>query len=335
MAKQKYDLVSIGDCTIDTFMGLHDASVHCDLNHQNCQLCISYADKVPYESLTVVPAVGNASNVAVGTARLGLRSAAFTAIGSDYFGQEILKVYKREKVAREFVKINKNLPTNYHLVLNFRAERTILVKHQEYQYFDPVRLGRINWLYFSSMGEHTLAFHQKLSRYLEVHPKTRMGFNPGTFQLKLGAQKLKNIYRHTYVLFVNREEAQRILRAKPSTGSGIKALFRGLHKLGPRIAAITDGPAGAYASDGANQYYMPKYPDPKAPLERTGAGDAFSTGFMAALIYGLPITEALRWAPVNSMSVVQEIGAQKGLLTKRQLVRLLREAPKHYHPRKI
>lgn len=343
--KQKYDLISIGDCAIDAFIKLHDASVHCDLNHRNCVLCISYADKVPYESLTVVPAVGNASNVAVGVSRLGLRSAAFTAVGNDHYGREILEVYRREKVGREFVKINKGAETNYHFVLTFLAERSILIKHQPYQYHDLGKLGDVEWIYFSSMAQNTLPFHQKLSRYLRKHPRTKMGFNPGTFQLRLGPKKLGEIYRRSHVLFVNFEEAQSILKNSPRaslssrmTGSRsrvAKILFQGLHKLGPKIIAITDGPKGAYASDGKSQYLMPIYPDPKNPLERTGAGDAFSTGFMSALISGLPITEALRWAPVNAMNVVQSIGAQKGLLTKPELLRLLRRAPKHYYPKKI
>ena len=137
---------------------------------------------------------------------------------------------------------------------------------------------------------------------------------------------------------MNFEEAQKILQNSPrakSRGQIAKLLFRGLHKLGPRIVAITDGPDGAYVSDGENQYFMPIYPDPAPPFERTGAGDAFSTGFMSALIYGLPMTEALRWAPINSMSVVQYTGAQKGLLTKKQLFNYLKKAPKNYHPRKI
>lgn len=336
----KYDLISIGDCTTDAFIKLHDASVHCDLNHKNCQLCMSFADKVPYESLTVVPGVGNSSNVAVGLARLGVRSASFTTIGSDHYGREILEVYRREKVGREFVKINRNLPTNYHFVLNFRAERTILIKHNTYQYLEPKKIGKVPWIYFSSMGEHALPFHHKLGKYLGANPEIKMGFNPGTFQLKLGAAKLREIYRHTHVLFVNREEAQRILSAKGGPASSgktanVKILFKGLHKLGPKIVAITDGPAGAYASNGQEHYFIPIYPDPKAPLERTGAGDAFSSGFMAALIYNLPITTALSWAPVNSMAVVQEIGAQKGLLTKAQLLRFLKLAPRHYHPKQI
>ena len=331
-AKPKYQIISIGDCTIDAFIRLHEASVHCDIDKKNCQICMSFADKIPYETLDLVPAVGNSSNVAVGTARLGLNSAAFTAIGGDMFGKQILDVYHKERVGSEFVKVNAKAQTNYHFVLNFQAERTILIKHNLYQYHNVSKIGDTPWIYFSSMAENTLPFHNQLASYLTRHPKIKMGFNPGTFQLKLGAQKLAGIYRNTYVLFVNREEAQKILGTKDSNP---KVLFAGLHKLGPKIILMTDGPDGSFVSDGQNQYSMPIYPDPAPPFERTGAGDASSTGFMAALMYGLSVTDVARWAPIESMSVVQYTGAQRGLLTKKELLKLLDKAPKNYVPKKI
>ncbi len=331
--KRKYDLVCVGDTVMDAFIQLHEASVHCGLNHEQCQLCMSFADKIPYESLVVVPAVGNASNVAVGASRLGLNVAMLTAIGKDHYGQEILNTYKKEGVNAEFVRVNSDKPTNYHFVLTFQAERTILIKHEDYKYADPGGLDKkTDWLYFSSIGEHTLPFHKKVGDYLKKHPDVRMGFNPGTFQLRFGAQKLKEIYKHTHALFVNREEAEHILGTKKND---IVPLFNGLHKLGPKIIVITDGPDGAYASDGANRYFMPPYPDPKPPVSRTGAGDAFSTGFLCALIYGLPVHDALRWAPIESMNVVQFFGAQTGLLSKSGLQQLLKKAPKNYLPKPL
>lgn len=338
--KPKYDLISIGDTTIDAFIRLHEATVHCRLDNKECELCISYADKVPYESLELVAAVGNASNVAVGTSRLGLRSAAFTAVGGDIFGRQILDVYNKERVGREFVKINPREQTNYHFVLNYQAERTILIMQHHYQYHNFNKISRTKWLYLSSLGGENLQIHQKLGKYLKKHPDIKMGFNPATFEMKMGTAKLRDLYQRTHVLFVNREEAGRILSAKGGSAQvkknqNVKVLLRGLHKLGPEIVVITDGPDGAYASERGYAYFIPIYPDPKPPYERTGAGDAFSSGFMAALIYGLPVADALRWAPVNSMNVVQYTGAQKGLLTKQQLLSLLKKAPKNYNPKKI
>ena len=332
--KPKYDLVCIGDTVVDNFIQLHEASVHCGLHREACELCMSFATKVPYESLFVAPAVGNASNVAVGAARLGLRTAIVTAVGSDRPGEEILEVYRKEKIDTEFVRVNRGRPTNQHFVLTFQAERTILIKHEKYAYADPALIDkRTDWVYFSSIAEHTLPFHEKVARYLAKHQGIRMGFNPGTYQLRFGAEKLKGIYRRTHALFVNREEAELILKKKP--GTDMCVLFKGLHALGPKVAVITDGPKGAYASDGTDCYFMPPYPDPRPPISRTGAGDAFSTGFMGALIYGLPVHEALRWAPIESMHVVQSFGAQTGLLSKRALLGFLKKAQKNYQAKPL
>jgi sugar/nucleoside kinase (ribokinase family) len=155
-----------------------------------------------------------------------------------------------------------------------------------------------------------------------------MAFQPGTFQMKAGTKRLERIYKRTEVLILNREEA-----ALVSGGSveDVHDLFKRLHALGPKIVIITDGPKGAYASDGASQAVMPLYPDPSPPLERTGAGDAFASTLVAALVKGLALEEALRWAPINSMNVVQHVGAQEGLLTEKQLLEYLHHAPSDYH----
>ena len=246
--KSKYDLVCIGDCTTDAFITLHEASVRCDLKHEHCTLCMPFGDKIPYDSLIIVPGVGNSANVAVGASRLGLATAFLTAVGGDYYGQEIRNVFRKEGIDTKFVKVNERKPTNYHFVLNFKAERTILIKHNDYEYDSPGDLDRkTDWIYFSSIGEHTLSFHKKVAEYLKKHPEVKMGFNPGTFQLKFGPQKLKAIYRLTHVLFVNREEAELVTGKRKSD---IVPLFKGLHALGPKIVVITDGPKGAYASDG-------------------------------------------------------------------------------------
>jgi sugar/nucleoside kinase (ribokinase family) len=265
--------------------------------------------------------------VAVGISRLGFKTAMVAGIGDDYYGQQILDHYRAEGVGEDLVRINPGLPTNYHFVLNYGAERTILVKHQDFKYHSMDVVDDVNWVYFSSIGEHALDVHDQLADHLEKHPNIKLGFNPGTFQMKLGAQRLKRIYERTHVLFVNREEAQHILGVHDRD---LKDEFAGLHKLGPKIIAITDGPEAAYASDGQKFYQVPAYPDPAPPISRTGAGDAFATGFVGALMSGLTVPQALQWGPIESMNVVQHIGAQGGLLKKDALLDLLAKAPANY-----
>ena len=111
--------------------------------------------------------------------------------------------------------------------------------------------------------------------------------------------------------------------------------MRQMQGLGPKTAVLTDGREGAYAANGKNVWFMPIYPDPKPPYERTGAGDAFSSTFVAALALDMSVGDALRWAPVNAMSVVQKIGAREGLLTSAEIEDYLRKAPSDYKPKEI
>jgi len=324
-----YDFIAIGDIVTDAFIRLKDASVHCDIDKENCQLCVNFGDKVPYESVDVIRAVGNSANAAVSASRLGLSSALVANVGNDLNGKECIETLEKEQVATEFVKTHNDKETNYHYVLWYEDERTILVKHQEYGYALP-NIGNPKWLYLSSLAENSLSYHEEIEKYLKLHPSVKLAFQPGTFQMKLGKEKLEGLYKLSEIFFCNVEEAKRILDIKESIQ--IKDLIEKMSELGPKVVVITDGPRGAYAYDGNEIWFMPTYPDPNPPFERTGAGDAFASTFTSALALGMNIPQALSWGPINSMSVVQDIGAQRGLLTREKLEQFLKEAPENYKP---
>ncbi|HXK35348.1 MAG TPA: PfkB family carbohydrate kinase, partial [Candidatus Paceibacterota bacterium] len=119
---KKIDFLAIGDIVVDAFINIKDAHVHCKIDTLACEICLRFGDKVPYESVTVVPAVGNSPNAAVAAARLGLSSALVSAIGKDKNGKDCLKVLKEENVNTKFINVNKNQSTNYHYVLLHNAE---------------------------------------------------------------------------------------------------------------------------------------------------------------------------------------------------------------------
>ncbi len=325
----EYDFVAIGDTATDAFIHLDSKSAHLDIDHDVRELCMRFGDKIFYDEVYVIPAVGNSANAANAAARLGLRTALVSNIGDDIYGKDTLEVFKFEDVATDFVKVNEGKKTNYHYVLWYEDDRTILIKHEKYDYALP-DIGSPKWIYLSSLGENSLEFHKELVRYLGAHPGVKLAFQPGTYQMKFGKDALKEIYQRTEIFFVNKDEAKRILEIEEDDD---KKLLEKLHSLGPKIVVITDGPAGARAFDGTTAWYMPSYPDPKPPLQRTGAGDAFSSTVTAALCMGMSIEEALRWGPVNSMSVVQKIGARAGLLKRLELEAYLKNAPADYKPR--
>lgn len=328
--RKKLDFVAVGDITTDAFIRLKDAEVHCDINQEKCQICLSFKDKVPYEFVKVVRAVGNASNAAVAASRLGLSAAFVTNLGDDQNGKECLETLEREGVVTDFVKVNKGVATNYHYVLWYLDDRTILIKHETFAYEMP-NIGDPKWLYLSSAAENSLPFHDQLSAYLDNHRSINLAFQPGTYQIKFGRERLKKIYSLTKVFIANKEEYQRILE----TGEeDVKKLMASVRALGPKIAVLTDGPAGAYMIDNGDMWFIPAFPDEKPPYERTGAGDAFSSTFVAALALGKTPTEALRYGPVNSMNVVQYVGAQEGLLSRGKIEEYLAKSP-DYRAKKV
>lgn len=328
--ENQIDFLAIGDIVTDAFIKLKDAEVKDCVNHERQELCLSFGDKVAYESVVELPAVGNSANAAVAASRLGLSSALISHVGKDYHGQMCITQLKKENVSTHYLYSHEGIPSNYHYVLWYGVERTILIKHEEY----PVQLPTLpvapKMLYLSSLGDHTEKYHQEISAYITAHPEMKVVFQPGTFQMKLGVEKLKDIYTHTYAFFCNLEEAQRILGIQEKE---VGVLIKKLHALGPKLVFITDGIKGAYASDGAEAWFMPVYPH--EPFERTGAGDAFASTVAAALLLGKSVPEALAWGPINSMSVVQYVGAQEGLLSKDALEKYLADAPKDYAPRAL
>ncbi|MFH1393216.1 MAG: carbohydrate kinase family protein [Patescibacteria group bacterium] len=327
--RKQYDFLGIGDITVDTFIRLKEAQTIHDDDGKKPKLCLNFADKIPYEEKYYIPAVGNAANAAVAASRLGLKSALIADIGNDREGIDCIGALKKENVSAKFIAVDSNNKTNSHYILWFGDDRTILVKHENFVYH--LRdLGEPKWIYLSSLGKNSLAFHNEIVKYLNFYPNIKLAFQPGTFQVALGRTALAEVYKRSGILFCNKEEAQRILE---TSENNILELLKMISALGPKISVITDGVNGAYSYDGTEALFMRPYPDPKPPLERTGAGDAFSATFTAALALGMGIKDALKWAPINPMSVVQQVGAREGLLTREELEEYLSKAPSDYEPK--
>ena len=325
------EVISVGDIVTDVFIKLLDDEAHVYANEHGHWLALPFATKFPFDSALTVKGVGNAANAAVSFARLGLNSSLATNVGDDQTGLDMIHSLHKNKVDSRFVRINPDKVSNVHYVLRYDVERTILIKHEAYEYHWPhLRPNEIpKWIYFSSVSEHAMAYHDQIADWLDDHPEVKLAFQPGTFQMEAGTERLQRIYRHSEVLIVNREEAALITGGNHGD---LHDLLNRMHHLGAKIAVITDGPDGAYASDGKVRLKMPLYPDPEPPKERTGAGDAFSSTFVAALVKGNTLEGALQWAPINSMSVVQQVGAQAGLLSEKELEHFLAHSPDWYKP---
>ncbi len=307
--KPKFDIIAIGDPVIDSFLFGDDVEVK--RIDGDLKAIINWGDKLPVQKFFKSVA-GNASNNAIGSSRLGLRTAYFCITGDDAGGREIKHRMSQEGVSTDYLYFDKEHGTNYHMVLSHDGERTIFVYHEHRQYHFP-KLARSKWVYLTSMPEGFQKIYAPLAEYLDAY-KVSLGFNPGTYQLKAGIKVNKPILERTSVLSVNVEEAQRWVG---SDTRDPEELCKRLRALGPKAITLTDGRRGAYSHSDEGFFYVSEFPGPR--VEATGAGDSFTTAYIAALIYGKSHAEALRWGPVNAGSVVQKVGPLEGLLTRHQL----------------
>lgn len=329
--RMRYDFVAFGDVVTDCFIRLKEAEIHCDVDPEECELCVKFGQKVPFESATEVRAVGNATNAAAAVARLGLSSAAAVEMGDDDNGRACLQTMLAAGIATEFAGVHAGIPTNYHYVLQYGAERTILVKHEQYPRALPRFTEAPSWMYLTSLGEDTLEYQKEVALYAKTN-NVHLAFQPGTFQILAGKDALKEVYEATTLFICNKEEAKQVLGSDSDDATELLTMLRA---LGPKVAIVTDGVRGAHVQTSEGTWRVPVYPDPAPPVSRTGAGDATASTTVAYMALGLPPHEALLRGVINAAFVVQKLGAQAGLLTREQLEQHLAEAPADFKAEKI
>ena len=232
-------------------------------------------------------------------------------MGDDSTGVHIIEKLRQESVDLTYVIQQPSTLSNFNMVISYTGERTIFTYHAPRSYEFPVNLPKVPWMYLTSMGESFKPFYNHITEWLVKNPETKLSFNPGTWQLRGGIDAIENVFKLSTLVFVNKQEAEKLtgFEAKDKV---TKELLMALSGLGPKIAVITDGGNGSFVFDGNRFLHCGILP--VDAYERTGAGDAFGSGFLSAVIKGKTLEEALIWGTVNSASVIGYVGAQKGLL---------------------
>lgn len=312
---ENFNLLSIGDASLDVFLRPTESEQLCKLDTKECFIAFSYGGKIPVKSL-VFSVGGNAANNAVGTKRLGLNPALVLTLGDDIVGREIVEKLKREGLDLTYVIQQPSTDSNYSSVVEYSGERTIFVYHAPRSYEFPVSLPVTPWAYLTSMGETFRPFYLHLVDWLRKNPTVKLAFNPGSWQIRAPIEQIKDILSLSHVIFVNREEAEKLTGFSESEGKD-KELLKALSSLGPKISVITDGGNGSIVYDGTR--FVKAGILPVDAYERTGAGDAFGSGCLAAIIKGKTLEEALLWGTINSASVIGYVGPQKGLVREEEI----------------
>lgn len=318
---QKTDLLTIGDCSIDLFMKVPDrADGITQIGTDGIQrMCFNHGSKIMVDGFQTSIS-GNSINVAVGAKLLGLNVAVYSETGDDANAEKIEKKLKQAGIDTKFLIKNKGTETALHAVIVFAGERTIFSYHgkRNYKIHDWVKP---KFIYYTSLGEGFEIFQKELTNYIKKNPDVGLVFNPGTFHMAKGIEALKDILEVCDILILNKEEAVRLTSA-PREDESID-LHQKLQAFGPKLTAITDGNNGATAYDGKTLFKQVIYSDNRPVIDKTGAGDAFSAGFVSALINGKKLDEALRWGVIDSGNQIKVVGPIDGMVTRAELEQIL------------
>ncbi len=315
-----YDVITIGETTMDAFMTIHDSSEKVNLDKSSGELQFKHGEKINVERYDFSIG-GNATNVAVGLSRLGLNAALCSETGDDEFSIKIRNTLASEGIERVLVKQAQG-QSSFAVIINFKGDRTVFVQDVEREHDFNFEGVSAKYIYLTSLGLEWEGAYKKALSFAHSE-SSKIVFNPGHLQMKNGKDTVHKVLSNTYLLFVNKEEAEVLLfnhynKKVDNSEHYIKQLCLELKQLGPKIVVITNGKNGSFALNESEDFINQDL-FPGELVERTGAGDAYASGFLSALVHEEEVGKAMKWGSANAASVVGQIGAETGLLTKTQM----------------
>lgn len=309
-----YDIVTIGSVTRDNFLESDYEIIKWPKTPSGRGMLLPFGEKLGVKRVHLTIG-GNSANASVTFARQGFATACFGKIGADLSGRELAERLKKEKVKPLFA-ISRDRATAYSVLLLKEGERTILGYHGASDTWTaediPWKNLKSKWWYLSLAGESD-KFLKPLLAFARKN-KTQVAFNPSGHHLKHKRQEILAVLKDLAFLVLNAGEAAELVGIPFKKE---KEVFKKLDKLTPGIVAVTDGPNGVTVSDGKYLYKAGIFKE-KAVVDRTGAGDSFGSGFVVGLMRKPgDMKYAIRLASANATSVVEQIGATEGILTRK------------------
>lgn len=320
-------IICIGSAGKDIFLPTAEAVIidTPEDTYSQQKLCFELGGKHHIEDRFESPG-GCATNVSVGVARLGLAVSTYSCVGYDSDGDWIMGELTKNGVSCEKIIQLADMRTDLSAIIVDKnsGERTIFANRDVGEHLEICEddISEYAWIFVGSLyGDYHV--HAKKIQKIVTEKSLSFIFNPGQHNIKENTQEVFSLITCATMLFVNKDEAIEIVANAKSmynedTLTDEEQLIDALREIGAKVVVLTDGKRGAWAADESGQYYTKPHSTTDA-CDTTGAGDAFSSGFIAAYLYERPLKECLAWGSINATGVVGYYGAHKGLLKREEL----------------
>ena len=361
-------VLTIGGATQDIYLHYEGADImsitqkNCSKNY----MLFESGEKIEVENI-LYHTGGGSTNSAVSFKRLGFDVSCFCKIGNDNAGKAVLQDLKKEKVDTKHIVTTKKHASGTSFIINsLRRERTIFAYRgsngflQEKEIpFDQIK--KSDQIYITSLSYNSSKLLPKIVKFAHKN-KISVATNPGISQLLKGTKTLRDSLQYIDTFILNSSESEQFMvalvqedqsykKAFKSSGKkirvkkeeikpqlltspfayenfyfSIRKFFKEILKMGPKIVVITDGPNGVYVATKKEILFHPAI---ETKIEDTlGAGDSFGSCFVASLLHGATVENALKSGIINSSSVIGKMGAKPGLLPYNKLKNILKKLKK-------
>lgn len=324
-----FQVICIGSSSKDIFFPTGDGLILDTPEDIAAQKKIAFELGAKYQVAEIFEAPGGcAANVAQGLSRLGIKTACYTKIGKDELGKWIKKELKKENVSTKLVQIDKTCKSDLSVIIVDEKTRDHVILYNRESNtrleVNPKKIKNTQRLFISALNGD---WEKNIDEILNVAQRYQIKilFNPGQKNIKDNPQKVLEIIKKSEVIILNKDEAIEIVMAH---NSDFKAqdlndeifLLNNLNGISGGVVVLTDGENGCWAIDGVDIFFS------KVAVENIvdtlGAGDSFSSGFLAGYISDKGVEESLKMGMANGGSVILYYGAKQGLLNKNNIKEL-------------
>jgi ribokinase len=268
-----------------------------------------------------IVAGGKGANQAVAAARAGARVAFVGNIGSDHFGDAVLRGLRRERIVTRHAIRSTTAPSGAALILvDAAGENMIGVARGSNDELLPRHIDAA----LPAMRAARCVVVQleiplpTVHRAIELAHRHRVPIllNPAPAR----PLPLKLLQRVSW-LTPNEIELGALTGLSARTKSDVAAAARQLRLRGLQNILVTCGARGVcWCGDGGTRWF--NAPTVR-PIDTVGAGDCFSGAFAAGVAEGQSVEQAVRFAVAAAAICVTRPGAQASMPTRREILRAL------------
>ncbi len=270
---------------------------------------------------------GSAANTIYGLARLGCKTGFVGAVGTDKSGKALIDDFKTVAVDTSQISVKKAETGATTCISDKLGRRAIYVSPGANNLLNQTDIGtaylnRAKLVHMSSFA-HDKQLKLQLASVKKLKDSVKLSLAPGMIYVTKGLKALTPLLRKTFVVFMNREEIERLTGKDFQSGAGE------LVQIGCRIVVVTLGKGidnsksaivTAYIRHGEKEYQIVFGKSVrKSPLETTGAGDAFAAGFLFGLLKDKEVEQCGLLGDIVAGFTIKKVGARNGLPILSQL----------------